>query len=74
MPDYKELYLTLFDATEKAIRELIAAQQKCEELCLRTPLQEPVLLPFPKEREENNRNNTKGKPRRNLPAGFLAES
>ena len=52
MPDYKELYLTLFDATEKAIRELIAAQQKCEELCLRTPLQEPVLLPFPQEPEE----------------------
>lgn len=74
MPDYKELYLTLFDATEKAIRELIAAQQKCEELCLRTPLQEPVLLPFPQEPEENNRNHTKGKARRNLPAGFLAES
>ncbi len=52
MPDYKELYLTLFDATEKAIRELIAAQQKCEELCLRTPLQEPVLLHFPQEPEE----------------------
>ena len=34
MPHYKELYLTLFDATEKAIRELIAAQQKCEELSL----------------------------------------
>ena len=52
MPDYKELYLTLFDATEKAIRELIAAHQKCEDLCLRTPLQEPVLLPFPQEPEE----------------------
>ena len=49
MPDYKELYLTLFDATEKAIRELIAAQQKCEELCLHPPSNESVLLPFPKE-------------------------
>jgi len=31
MPDYKEMYLTLFRATEDAINRLIAAQQLCEE-------------------------------------------
>lgn len=34
MPDYKEMYLKLFRATEKAINELINAQQECEELYL----------------------------------------
>ena len=32
MPDYKKMYLTLLDATEKAMELLIAAQQTCEEL------------------------------------------
>lgn len=32
MADYKQMYLTLLDATEKAINELIAAQRACEEL------------------------------------------
>ena len=30
--DYKQMYLTLLDATEKAINELISAQRACEEL------------------------------------------
>ena len=34
MPDYKQMYVTLMQSTEKAIRELIAAQQTCEELYL----------------------------------------
>ena len=37
MPDYKEMYLTLFRATEDAVNALIAAQQQCEELYLNTP-------------------------------------
>ena len=41
MPDYKEMYLTLFRATEQAINQLIAAQQACEELYLR---EEPPAL------------------------------
>lgn len=41
MPDYKEMYLTLFRATEQAISQLIAAQQTCEELYLQ---EEPPLL------------------------------
>lgn len=31
-PDYKEMYLELFRATEKAINLLIAAQRKCEDM------------------------------------------
>jgi len=34
MPDYKELYLEMFRASEKAIRELIRVQQACEEAIL----------------------------------------
>ena len=32
MPNYKQMYLTLLDATEKAINELVSAQRACEEL------------------------------------------
>ncbi len=32
MADYKQMYLTLLDATEKVINELISAQRACEEL------------------------------------------
>ena len=31
MTDYKELYITLFRATEQAVNLLIAAQRECEE-------------------------------------------
>ncbi|MEG1594069.1 MAG: hypothetical protein RR350_06620 [Oscillibacter sp.] len=31
MPDYQELYLDMVRASERAIRELIKAQQLCEE-------------------------------------------
>ena len=32
MPDYKEMYLKLFRASEEAVNILIAAQRECEEL------------------------------------------
>ena len=32
MPDYKQMYLTLLDATEKIKNELVSAQRACEEL------------------------------------------
>lgn len=35
-PDYKELYLTMMRASEKAARILIEAQQQCEERLLET--------------------------------------
>ena len=44
MPDYKEMYLTLFRATEQAINTLIAAQQQCEELYMDAPQGELLLL------------------------------
>ena len=34
MPDYKEMYLKLFRASEEAVNILIAVQQECEELYL----------------------------------------
>ena len=37
MPDYQELYVKLFRATEEAIQILIAAQQECEELYISSP-------------------------------------
>ena len=37
MPDYKEMYLKLFRATEKAMRILEAVQLECEELYISAP-------------------------------------
>ena len=34
MPDYKEMYLKMMRASEKAINILIQAQRECEELYL----------------------------------------
>lgn len=34
MSDYKEMYLTTVRAGEEVINTLIAAQQRCEEICL----------------------------------------
>ena len=45
MPDYKEMYLTLFRATEEALRVLIDAQRACEELYLSAPAPELIVFP-----------------------------
>ena len=45
MPDYKEMYLTLFRATEQAVHMLVAAQQACEELYISQGDGELTLLP-----------------------------
>ncbi|WP_293007297.1 MULTISPECIES: hypothetical protein [unclassified Oscillibacter] len=37
MPDYEEMYLELFRATERAINILVDAQQKAEEQYLSSP-------------------------------------
>ena len=37
MPDYKEMYLKMVRALEKAIRILVEAQQECEELYISEP-------------------------------------
>ena len=46
MPDYKEMYLTLFRATEDAIAQLIAAQRLCEEMYFQSPEPELKVLSF----------------------------
>ena len=45
MPDYKEMYLTLFRATEQAINTLIDAQPTCEELYIGQPESDLIVLP-----------------------------
>lgn len=40
--DYKEMYLTMMRAGERAIRILIEAQQTCEELYL-NPKKKPII-------------------------------
>ena len=40
-PDYKELYLKLFRATEETINRLIEIQQQCEEAYLAAGEQKP---------------------------------
>lgn len=55
MPDYKEMYLKLFRATEKAINELIKAQQDCEELYLNSEELEWKVLPFVKPEEDREK-------------------
>lgn len=53
MPDYKEMYLTLFRATEQAIDLLISAQQTCEDMYVNAPEDNLSLLPsFPDTEEE----------------------
>ena len=37
MPDYKAMYLALFQASEDAINLLIEAQRKCEEMYVSAP-------------------------------------
>lgn len=41
MPDYKQMYLTLFNATEEAVNLLIRAQRACEELYISSSEEEP---------------------------------
>lgn len=58
MADYKELYLTLFRATEQAINTLISAQRHCEELYLSMPEPDLKVLPTPPTQENPPEDNT----------------
>ena len=51
MPDYKKMYLTLFNATEEAINILEAAQLECEELYISDEGPEITLLPTENKKE-----------------------
>ena len=55
MPDYKEMYLHLFRATEQAVNILIDAQRACEELYMSAPQEELVILPEHRETETEER-------------------
>ena len=49
MQSYKEMYLMMVRATEKAMNELIETQRKCEELYIKAESEEN------KENEENKK-------------------
>ena len=42
MPDYKEMYLDLFRASEEALDILIAAHRMCEEMYLSDESEKPA--------------------------------
>ena len=54
MPDYKEMYLKLFRATEDAISRLIDAQRECEELYINAPELEQKLYVLNSEHFESD--------------------
>ena len=53
MPDYKEMYLKLYRASEKAVNILIAVQQECEELYISSPEPELHVIPLPSEKKKS---------------------
>ena len=52
MPDYKEMYQRMVQASEAAINILIAAQRECEELYINSP--EPQISVLPAEKPSDN--------------------
>jgi len=52
MPDYKEMYLTLFRATERAIELLITAQRTCEDMYVNAPEDNLSVLSITPDAEE----------------------
>jgi len=55
MPDYKEMYLKLFCATEEAVNLLIDAQQACEELYVIAPEPELKVVALPQRDGETKK-------------------
>ncbi|MGE4352869.1 MAG: hypothetical protein AB7D36_02135 [Oscillospiraceae bacterium] len=53
MPDYKEMYLKMFRASEEAANILITAQQECEEWYINRPEPELKVVPLPPEKKKN---------------------
>lgn len=47
MPNYKEMYLKMFHATEQAIDILIAAQRECEEMYISAQSAPPRVIELP---------------------------
>ena len=55
MPDYKEMYLKLFRATEEAVNLLIDAQRACEELYITAPEPELKVVAMPQRDGETKK-------------------
>lgn len=53
MPNYKEMYLKLFRASEQAINTLITAQRECEELYISQPEPNLKLLTISAENKKS---------------------
>ena len=53
MPDYKEMYLKMFRASEEAINILITAQQECEELYISQPEPDLKVVPLSSEKKKS---------------------
>lgn len=53
MPDYKEMYIKMFRASEEAVNILITAQQECEEMYIRQPESELKVVPLSPEKKGN---------------------
>jgi len=60
MPDYKEMYLTLFRATESAVNILLAAQRECEDLYLNAPEPGLKFIPRPDEKRKARQQTSPG--------------
>ncbi len=52
MPDYKEMYLKIFRASEQAVSILIAAQQECEEHYISSSDPEFQVIQLPSENKK----------------------
>ncbi|HWS42740.1 MAG TPA: hypothetical protein VN421_06590 [Pseudoflavonifractor sp.] len=52
MPDYKEMYLKMFRASEQALNILIVAQQECEEYYISLSEPELTVVPLPTENKK----------------------
>ncbi len=53
MADYKEMYLAMMRASEKAVRTLIEAQQRCEEMYLEAEEISPAVFDFHGPQEQD---------------------
>jgi len=58
MPDYKEMYLKLFRATEDAVNQLIDAQQACKELYITAPEPELKVVTMPQQNGETKKDDS----------------
>jgi hypothetical protein len=53
MPNYKEMYLTMFRASEQAANILLTAQQECEEHYISSPEPEFKVVALPTENKKS---------------------